>query len=1660
MSASQTIDLLHACKEIYERDTLIPDLDIVGTKLTGTLLGAGSAEQVFEKQHVFELPPALVERTKLAGDQVRMGFLRDIGYVWVAIDRDLALLEFEGSGRIVRLEMPETVQYCAAFVPAVGAFSANARYLLAVATTGAVTLYAFIYPQQSATLDNTVVDATVRASGATARQAHAWPPTSGRNASSSRFVLSETGLSAALPSGATVTQLVTTDTGRLFAGLTNGALLELIYTTDAGSTLTDGLLATFRSTEQRALGNAALGHARLIDRTSIPILSSVPFIGSLVAQRPIKQCVYDETRGLLYTLHEDDRISPHLLDGSCVHSFQRLKPYTSLATDLKGLLPEETRIVQISPITRRESASLCLQAMLENGYLVYFGLSTALPLRESLQMEPELIRDFVATGRSGGANGTSLDKVSLAKARLAYRDCRRPLEVARTTQGGRCASFYSSRGVLLASFYDELGTRTRVYGAAQELAPQTRAPRTLVQELVDLLPREQPDAQVVEVAEYTPSDTAPLILADCLSASPPLYQYIRGPRTIVVVTTAAIVSYRVLAPAHRVGQLIARPAELARFRETFDITEYQCMLLHAAVESVLSTGLPTAQECAALFFQGMKAPSCTQHIALRRYVARVLSYLSVYPYWRGVSSGGTGPEPEKGGSKRPQSRAFAFLQRLPVDDAGRTTTRSSSKPAPKARAVSVSHFQTRSTAASLLGATAGLSSGAGAATVTSLIWSSEDLAHVADRLRALHAFIGAHAGEIAAYDASVNPSESFGVVYQCIWNIQQTVRFLSLALQPAHLVYTGGVFNRFAREHGKPILFQGGRGGSGTKTTEPAGQYCELLTVAGFFEPDAKVMIDEVLRVLSVGEMVPAARGSLLCATTIRKAIGANFMDQLQMECPDLFNVYSTRLSVLRQLEGTRTLPPELRTKQIREALSRMLAVPQAIDPVEPVIVTLRSLDQYASAVLLLLRSTTAEEVKICDAFLTENKDQLSQLALIHAHSGHPGHTGTQSAALSGQLFSNTAKTLSQTLEQALLTNRDQAFGYYRSISLPPASTQLIERFREVREGLRDGSVCFPFVIENGFSQILQKESILAGLDSDVFRLAILKVCRVYSRALDLVLDGYLLAGIEDQLVAAQQRTGTGVTASGVGAGAGSAHGLVLAVIESAVRHSLSRVWQYQLYAFLYFYYYTCACLLKALRDGAPTHTATYGATGDVIFVLKTVQTRAEQALVLISSPFIEEFLHAHDYMLHARFLERRKRQLEASTILYRRATAQKQPALFPSIYNGTVRNDFLTLEERIDLLNEASARLEYALLADARGSAYGLQGSSAGPSIGIGTATSLTTNRIGSTTTGPTINMQDKVYPVYANPEGIEDLQATPQHLLKAIKDALTAASVQLLLLQRVRRLPDDGREKYAAELDTEGLLSMSVMRTKVINPLKFCDMAVYMLLSNQMNANCRAELANQWIGALTGKLGGFSYTETQLIAESPGGPGLLRASGMGDEDVLAANSVIRAAQVLRFILGMCASTEHTLQPGDYTIPLAVLALIVTSNYREYDVRNPYDHIARYFVETLFAPGGPAIRENVVLANILSGIDLVWKVLAPYEALPPGGMNTQNLMEALPIPDLGRCSLLYLSRVLGHYGLALVARARALNNMVADPLAQIVNLETIQHHARQILER
>lgn len=1837
MSASHVVDLLKTCKELYEKDTIAADLECALPRLSEVILSPGSGEKAFIKQHTFNLPPALAELGNNVERQLRMGFLPEINYVWTAIDNELILIDIVDNKRIIRLELDSYVDYCLMITPAPFTFAVETRYLLAIALTNQIKLYPVAYPKATSTLDNTAVQPPAMSRGAqgidtnvttkaflqrktTSLSAKFSAASSSSeeplvtNLRQSKFIIAESHLSVALPTDAAVTQMVGTQTGRLFAGLTTGSLVEVIYTSHNEGLLSNiGLLSAARGILPGGFSSnsAGVGKARLIDHTSVPILSHVPFVSDILRPKPIKQTVVDNTRGILYTLHEDNRIAAHVLDDSCISSFRKLKPYTSFQKDLSMYSSDsQASIVQIWPVTLAESVTFNLVAMTDTGIELYYSLSACSVSKDTYPLKNDYYSDFIsAMGKQDTKNNQAYD---FSYDKLVLKQVKTPFQNIRSLVGSSCISFFRSRGVSIACFFNDVSQQGTVCGSINEISVQPRVQRCTRELLLDVFagsqaqigaPPQPCQQKIVDVVELDSSQTGGLSLSNTyLSSNPQLYQYIHSPRTIAVITTSTIIVYSISTPLERLHTFLHDKIDISKQKDLYGDQEFHCMLLAIASQCISSA----ASECAAQhFFEGMSTVNCVQIAALKRYIARLMGPLSVYPYWKGAPVSAprayaiqSGELDGKSGATQRLSTFFSKATQKTVEDdtaqradsPNKKRSRSLARPKtyidfseegrraykegivdsrPTKRAGSTSHVSTRSifrassTKLSTTTLTKSLSFQASThATplfldsthaMASLTWTMDELLSVRERLNKLLRFMQVNYNRLVITDNKQQESDKVETIFGSLSSISEAIGFISLIIHPSRIIYASTCLNNFARLHGHPMISSNEH--SGTVASQKHGKsrkqqsantlstnmydglscgiYCDLLTVQGIFLPETRVLLDEIIRTLSVGDVaeIPGASSisrhnhSLLRAASLRYGVSCDFSTQLKEHCQVIHSVYSVRIQVMQQLEQAKRLPPERQNLIVRKALDMLIRSQTSIEPIEPILDVLKSMGNFSACIVLLLIRVFDDEAILLDALADDGKlANIKGPLSIHADQnaglatgtyGHKGRTYNLMAPQGNPQGSQELEgSLKDVFSKVLQTNINRAYDYYKGCCHQTVGQGSFARLKELQASIDSGIIRFPFQIDNGFDTLVHNELLMSTIPRKDWQNSISKVCDLCSKALDILSQGYLLAGIHELLLLRPQGSmahgvsgfgdisGTtlshfgGYTQFGkpltfneastdvesgvhdadslfaltgvplrsihtaVSATSGTTSGHIVTVLKAAITQCPSKVWQMQLYYFLYSHYYTAACILKALQEEPKCE-----ASVAVVTVLKIIENRASLGLIMAVSPYIESFLKTQNFYLYFRYLEKRSSD-KICIAMFRKATEAKTQAIFPTMVNGAVQLGYLTLQDRINILSDALAKLESGGLAqaniaqtayrtvgnapllNAESQAFGMPSQSNGTdaAFGMGGAMSATRN----------------IYAV-TDKNRADEQDVTPHRLLMSIKETLVAARVQLVVLRRVQDIKDADVSKYIAQLNTDGIKTLQELYVQCIVPLRLSDIGVYILLSSATPNQERSALGGYWVAALTSPtLPGFVFRQESLLNDPHRGitKGIIRNEVLSSSDIEAANAVGQAAQVLRSIIEMCSDLQLT--SFDFIIPMTIIALLTTTRYKTYDPQQPYEKLATQFILNLFTTDAVTIREKALTANLIHSIDSIWKVLGLHQ----GGMstvgNTQidtaSVMESIPVPDLLKEDFSYVSKVLCYYMIALVRKYSELGSLGYDPSQNSVNRKNIGMRIRAYL--
>lgn len=1838
MSASHVVDLLKTCKELYEKDTVAADLECALPRLSEVVLSPGSGERAFVKQHTFNLPPALTALSNNVERQLRMGFLPEINYVWTAIDNELILIDLIDNRRIIRLELEAYVDCCLMLIPTPFAFSVETRYLLAIALTNQIKLYPVAYPKATSTLTNTAVqpsavsrgtpgiDTNVTTKAFLQRKTTAFSAKFSAAGSSSeetlaatlqqdKFIIAESHLSVALPTDATVTQLVGTQTGRLFAGLTNGSLVEIVYSSYNEGLLSNiGLLSAARGILPGGFSSssAGVGRARLIDRTSIPVLSHVPFVSDLLRPKPIKQAVVDDTRGLLYTLHEDNRITAYVYDDSCISSFRKLKPYTSFYKDLSMYSSDsQTSIVQIWPITLAESVTFNLVAMTDTGLELYYSLSACGVAKDTYILKNDYYADFIsAMGKQDTKHNQAYD---FSYDKLVLKQVKTPFQSIRSLAGSSCISFFRSRGLSISCFFNDVSQQSTVCGSVNELSIQPRVQRCTRELLLDVFSGGQTQSgaapqssqsKVVDVVELDSSQTGGLTLSTTfLSSNPQLYQYVHSPRTVAVVTTTAIVVYSISTPLERLHTFLRDKLDISKQKDLYGEQEFHCMLLAIASQYLSSN----VSECATQhFLEGMNAINCVQIAALKRYIARLMGPLSVYPYWKGAPASAprayavqSGEPDNKSGAVQRLSTFFSKAMQQTVDGgaaqqeaAPDEKKRSRSLARPKAyidfseegrraykegiidtrstkRAGSTSHVSTKSifraSSAKLSTNTLTKSLSFQASTqaaplfldsshaMASLTWSMDELLSVRERLNQLLRFMQINYSRLVVVDGAQQEADRVEAIFESLGSISEAIGFISLIIHPSRIVYASTCLNNFARLHGHPMISSNERNGTTTNQKHGKGHkqhnmnalstdvydglscgiYCDLLSIHGIFLPETRVLLDEIIRTLSVGDAVdiPGASGvsrhshSLLRAASLRYGVSCDFSTQLKEHCQVLHSVYSVRIQVMQQLEQAKRLPPERRNLIVRRALDTLIRSQSSIEPIEPILDVLRSMGNYSACIILLLIRIFDDEAILLDALGDDGKLANIKGSLgIHvdqsagAVTGAYGHKGRAYHLMAPQGAPQGSPELEGSLKdvfsKVLQTNINRAYDYYKGCCHQTVGQGSFARLKELQASIDSGIVKFPFQIDNGFDSLVHNELLMSTISRKDWQASISKVCGLCSKALDTLSQGYLLAGIYELLGTQGSATyganGLGdlsgaafshfggythfgkqgpftepntdvesgahdadglFTLTGVplrsihtaaSAASGAASGQIVTVLRAAITQCSSKVWQMQLYYFLYAHYYTAACILKALQEESQCDTSVA-----VVTVLKIVENRASLGLIMAVSPYIESFLKTQNFYLYFRYLEKRSND-KICVAMFRKATEAKTQAIFPSIVNGTVQLGYLTLQDRINMLSDALAKLESGGLAQANAAQTAYRTVGNAPLLGAesqpfgmtgqSNSAEVTMGAGGATSTAYSRTIYANTDKTRADEQGV-----TPQKLLLSIKETLVAARVQLVVLRRVQNIKDGDVSKYITQLDTDGIKTLQELYTQCIVPLRLSDIGVYILLSSATPNQERSALGGYWVAALTSPtLPGFVFKQESLLNDPHRGitKGLVRNDNLSSLDLEAANIVGQAAQVFRSIIEICSDLQLT--SFDFIIPMTIFALLTTNRYKTYDPKQPYEKLAAQFILNLFTTDIVTIREKTLAANLIHSIDSIWKVLGIHQ----GGMSTVGntqidtaaVMDSIPVPDLLKEDFSYVSKVLCYYMIALVRKYSELGSLGYDPSQASVNKKNIGMRIRAYL--
>lgn len=433
VSADQVSGFFQKCREVCLEDSLFVDLDFALSSLREVPVPRGSRRGgarersrrgLFSVEREMPVPDCLREKMDGARTLSRLGVFPEIGHAWVSVDNELFLYDYLSGTRIRTIVADTVIQYALLFSPRPGVFSHDARYCLLVGLSDHVRIYALLFPSDFLEAVTLVGRTSAAAAGGAGLDGGAQlglrpvetnsyylaPEVAGAPGLGQgqrglipalEFTISDTGLSCPLQSGVKITcmEASASPSSRLFLGMTDGEIYELCY---------------------ESSGQGGQVSSKLVCRTSIPVISHVPFVNELLNKRSVKQICIDSPRGVLYALHENDRISSYLFQPPAAEEggpagrlaayarlppaeayFRRLRPYTTLAQDLTSHSQPPGQICQIRVVTRSESKTIHLVASLQSGAQVYFTLLPGFQSTHHSRLYTGDLRDSSAISSAG-----------------------------------------------------------------------------------------------------------------------------------------------------------------------------------------------------------------------------------------------------------------------------------------------------------------------------------------------------------------------------------------------------------------------------------------------------------------------------------------------------------------------------------------------------------------------------------------------------------------------------------------------------------------------------------------------------------------------------------------------------------------------------------------------------------------------------------------------------------------------------------------------------------------------------------------------------------------------------------------------------------------------------------------------------------------------------------------------------------------------------------------------------------------------------------------------------------------------------------------------------------------------------------------------------------
>eukprot|EP00702_Spironucleus_salmonicida_P003530 EST44821.1 hypothetical protein SS50377_15267 [Spironucleus salmonicida] len=452
---------------------------------------------------------------------------------------------------------------------------------------------------------------------------------------------------------------------------------------------------------------------------------------------------------------------------------------------------------------------------------------------------------------------------------------------------------------------------------------------------------------------------------------------------------------------------------------------------------------------------------------------------------------------------------------------------------------------------------------------------------IAMQLQNIHLFI------MQAQDFS-QKQESLTEISQSLEYFKEFLFFLALSLSPQNIP-------RILPEFLEISNFQGNYTDLPIILTQNAAKFlqCDKHNVKFYLEGQNRHSVEALVRRLN---LVTTDNQTVKQTTLVQKQ---SFQSDFNSLCKVLSQVFQKRLSALQLLEQASSANSVVKRQNVQEACQILTGKYNLLQPLKPLQLLFYKCEALNKFVNLILNAKS-DQIKLFSTLVQQNvvyQQQIQQTIDSNINAGV-------------SLFNNMAgKQQDIKVWQLDLENQENVIAPY---VVKSSFEGLLSQIKVNSNGQKP---------VNQISFNLQANTVNSSMNEEQCK----ELFEALQTVLTLVQNNYLFTNLDKKvrLIQINVLQENQLFSKGIN------------IIQSAVQSCKDQFWHYELYRFIYYHYYMNYSISEILTKR--------NEKGNQIEIYKTVFKRAKDALTLIVSPYIKEFLKNTDTELYLKYLEKNR---------------------------------------------------------------------------------------------------------------------------------------------------------------------------------------------------------------------------------------------------------------------------------------------------------------------------------------------------------------------------------------------------------------------------------